>query len=126
MTAQFIAFLIAATLLTVTPGLDVALILRTAAVEGPRRAALAGLGIICGCLCWTAAAAFGLGALLAVSRTAYMILKLAGAAYLVWLGLQMLLRPRKAFTLGSGGWSDRGAFGRGAMSNLLNPKVGVF
>ena len=59
-----LAFSIAAALLTVTPGLDTALVLRTAAVEGPKRAALAGLGIITGCLVWGAAVALGLGVLL--------------------------------------------------------------
>ena len=54
------AFSLAAGLLTVTPGLDTALVLRTAATDGPRRAAQAGLGIVAGCLVWGAAAAFGL------------------------------------------------------------------
>jgi len=62
-----IAFVAAATLLTITPGLDTAMVLRTAAVEGPRTAVLAGFGIICGCLAWGAAVALGLGVLLAAS-----------------------------------------------------------
>ena len=54
-------FSVAAGLLTILPGLDTALVLRTAAVEGPRRAALAGLGITLGCLVWGTAVAVGLG-----------------------------------------------------------------
>lgn len=94
------AYVVAAGLLTLTPGLDTALILRTAAVEGPKRAALAAVGIIAGCLVWGAAVALGLGALLAASSLAFTALKWAGAAYLVWLGLNLILKPRASFDLG--------------------------
>jgi threonine/homoserine/homoserine lactone efflux protein len=123
-TESLIAFSIAAGLLTLTPGLDTALMLRTAAVEGPRRAALTGLGILSGCLVWGAAVAVGLGALLTASEMAFSLLKWAGAAYLVWMGAGMILKPRKQFDLTA---PSRGAgFGRGLFTNLLNPKVGVF
>jgi hypothetical protein len=69
-----LAFTLAAGLLTITPGIDTALVLRTAAVEGPRRAMLAALGICCGCLTWGLAASVGLGTLLAASQIAYKIL----------------------------------------------------
>ncbi len=131
-TSAILAFSLAAALLTITPGLDTALVLRTAAVEGPRQAMLAGCGIVAGVLAWGLAAAVGLGALLAVSETAYAALRLAGAAYLVWLGIGMIrsaLRPRAtpaeapaAKTAGAG----RAWFWRGLATNLLNPKVGVF
>ncbi len=61
LTTALIAYVAAAALLTITPGLDTAIVLRTAAVEGPRRAALAALGVICGCLVWGVAVALGLG-----------------------------------------------------------------
>lgn len=124
------AFCIAAGLLTIAPGLDTALVLRTAAAEGPRNAALAGLGIVLGCITWGAAVALGLGALLAASELAFTMLKWAGAAYLVWMGVNLILRPRSRFALelaekaaspSSGSW-----LGRGYLTNLLNPKVGVF
>src|SRR5262245_38373356 len=89
-TSALIAYCIAAGLLTVTPGIDTALVLRTAAVEGARRAVQAAAGIVCGCLVWGIAAALGVGALLAVSETAYTVLKTAGAIYLMWLGATML------------------------------------
>ena len=123
------AYLVAAGLLTVTPGLDTALILRTAAVEGSRRAALAAVGIISGCLIWGAAVALGLGALLAAAPLAFTVLKWAGCAYLVWLGLNLILRPRDRFEIASGAPSQEGDFTwmrRGLLTNLLNPKVGVF
>lgn len=124
-----VAFSLAAFLLTVTPGLDTALVLRTAAVEGPRRAALAGLGIIVGCLAWGAAVALGLGALFAASQLAFTVLKWAGAAYLVWLGLNLILRPRERFEVDGApavGASGLAWMRRGLLTNLLNPKVGVF
>ncbi len=119
------AFSLAAGLLTVTPGLDTALVLRTAATDGPRRAAQAGLGIVAGCLVWGAAAAFGLAAVLAASHALFMALKLLGAAYLVWTGIGLLVRPRRAFVI-DGPKSDQASFRRGLLTNLLNPKVGVF
>jgi threonine/homoserine/homoserine lactone efflux protein len=85
------AYMVAAGLLTITPGLDTALVLRTAAVEGPKRAVFAALGINFGCLVWGAAVALGLGALRAASTLAVNVLKWIGAAYLVWLGLNLLL-----------------------------------
>src|SRR5690348_9565355 len=125
-----IAFCIAAGLLTITPGLDTALVLRTAAAEGPRGAALAALGVVMGCLTWGAAAAFGLGALLAASKLAFDVLKWAGALYLVWLGLNLLLKPRSRFDLELAARAvssrHRSWLGRGYLTNLLNPKVGVF
>ena len=123
------AYVVAAGLLTLTPGLDTALILRTAAGEGPRRAGLAAVGIVSGCLVWGAAVALGLGALLAASSLAFTVLKWAGTAYLVWLGLGLILRPRDKFEVAAGGPSGGGDFTwlrRGLLTNLLNPKVGVF
>ena len=119
------AFSLAAALLTITPGLDTALVLRTAATDGPKRAAQAGLGIVAGCLVWGAAAAFGLAAVLAASHTVFLALKLVGAAYLVWTGIGLLVRPRKTFDM-EGEGTDRASFRRGLLTNLLNPKVGVF
>jgi threonine/homoserine/homoserine lactone efflux protein len=129
--AALAAYLVAATLLTLTPGLDTAMVLRTAAVEGPRRAALAALGVVCGCLAWGAAAALGLGALLAASQSAYTLLKWAGAAYLAWLGVGLILKPRSKIDLAAAAASTPPAAGsnwwlRGLLTNLLNPKVGVF
>jgi threonine/homoserine/homoserine lactone efflux protein len=125
-----IAFALAAGLLTLTPGLDTALVLRTAAVEGPKRAAFAGLGVVAGCLAWGGAVALGLGALIAASRLAFDLLRWAGAAYLVWLGIGLLLRPRDRFDVAAAGAAAAGDdlawMRRGLFTNLLNPKVGVF
>ena len=124
-----VAFLAAATILTITPGVDTAMVLRSATVEGRRSAVLASVGIGLGCLVWGAAVSLGLGALLHASELAYSIVKLAGAAYLLWLGVQLLLKPRAAMGEAPtqvAGRNAGDAFWRGLLTNLLNPKIGVF
>lgn len=122
-----LAFTFAALLLTLTPGLDTALILRTASAEGGKKALHAALGIDLGCFVWGAVVAFGLGALLAVSEVAYSLLKWCGAAYLFWLGIQLLLRPRTSFqTASDKGSASANWFLRGLLGNVLNPKMGIF
>lgn len=120
------AFCVAAALLTITPGLDTALVLRTAAAEGQRSAAQAALGVVMGCLTWGAAVALGLGALLAASELAFTVLKWTGALYLFWLGTNLILRPRSQFALEVGAETpspgNRGWLGRGYLTNLLNPR----
>ncbi len=125
--ALFLAFIAAATLLTITPGVDTAMVLRSAATDGPRSALFAGIGISIGCLIWAGAVSLGLGALLQASELAYTILKWAGAAYLAWIGLKMLLKPRTT-------WADQettsakgfAAMRAGFFTNITNPKIGVF
>jgi threonine/homoserine/homoserine lactone efflux protein len=74
-----------------------------------------------------AAVAFGLGALIAVSELAYSLLKYCGAAYLAWLGLNMLLRPRSSLSpLETDGMPKANWFLKGMMGNVLNPKIGIF
>ncbi len=128
-----LAFTLAAGLLTLTPGLDTALVLRTAAVEGARRAMFAGIGICCGCLLWAAVASVGLGALLAASQMGYRILQIAGAGYLIYLGVKLLIRRGQPGIDTSGDTESAEHnvsaprwFLRGLLTNLLNPKVGVF
>lgn len=132
-----VAFTAAAGLLTVTPGLDTALVLRTAAIEGPRRAMLTGAGICLGCLTWGLAASVGLGALLAISRFGYNALRVLGACYLMLLGARMLARSPPPFSAADGhgvprpdaassGEPGSRWFVRGFLTNILNPKVGVF
>jgi threonine/homoserine/homoserine lactone efflux protein len=131
-----LAFSAAAAVLTITPGLDTALVLRTAAVEGVARARWAAAGICTGCLVWGSATALGLTALLAVSRLAYQGLRIAGAFYLMYLGVQMWRRNGATRAdgavererAGRSNATDAGPrwFVRGLLTNLLNPKVGIF
>ena len=118
-------------LLTITPGVDTALVLRSAAVAGRTRAwgAIAGIG--CGTLSWGALTAVGVSALLAASQIAYTIVRLAGAAYLIYLGLRLLwsaIRGHVGTTAVTTGVADTFGAGwrQGLFTNLLNPKVGAF
>lgn len=125
--SSLIAFTLAAALLTVTPGLDTALVLRTAAAEGARRAFAAALGICLGCLAWGALVAVGLGILLEASELAYLALKWVGAAYLLYLGVRLLLLPRDENGAAATAAAARANWLlRGLLTNLLNPKVGAF
>ena len=122
-----LAFLVAATILTLTPGVDTAMVLRAATVSGRRAGAGAALGIALGCLVWGAAVSLGLGAVLRASALAYTIVKIAGAGYLLWLGAKLILNPRASLDASEGQAPPGGeAFRRGLVTNLLNPKVGVF
>jgi threonine/homoserine/homoserine lactone efflux protein len=124
-----LAFVGAASILTITPGLDTALVLRSAAAGGPRRAAHAAVGIALGCLMWGAAVSVGLGALLAASRLAYTIVRWAGAAYLLLVGFVLIAHPREGFDTrlcGPEGMSPSVFLKQGLLTNMLNPKVGVF
>ena len=130
-----LSFTLAAGLLTITPGLDTALVLRTAAVEGRKQAMLAGIGICSGCLLWGAAASFGLSALLAVSGFAYSVLRIVGAVYLGYLGIKLVIRAfgsTSSISPAEAVWAENRNrdsslwLKRGLLTNLLNPKVGVF
>jgi threonine/homoserine/homoserine lactone efflux protein len=127
------SFAIVVGLLTLTPGLDTALILRTSVLAGRRSAWGVVLGIQAGTLTWGVLAAAGISGLLAASQLAYELLRWAGAAYLVWMGARMLWQSRRSdqpepsAQLGRADGAGRLAdFRQGLLTNLLNPKVGVF
>ncbi len=132
-----LSFAFATGLLTITPGLDTALILRTATVKGSRPALWVGLGIALGCLIWCILAAFGLSAILSASRQVYDLVRLGGACYLIYLGLQLWQKagqadgliipsPQEITTQELAEQPIRQWFFQGLLTNLLNPKVGVF
>lgn len=130
-TETLAAYLVAATVFSVTPGLDTALVFRVNMAEGHRSALAAGLGICTGLLIWGAAVAVGVVGLIAASTVAYTVLKWVGALYLAWLGVKLILKPRDQALEGLEGLGSpsRGAAGwflKGLLSNFLNPKVGVF
>ena len=128
---ELAAFLGIAILVIVTPGQDTALTIRNALLGGSRGGVATALGIVSGIACWTVAASAGLAALLVASEPVFVALKLAGAAYLVFLGLQALLRAfRGEVHHVDGGDHTRlaplRAFQQGLLSNLGNPKIAVF
>ena len=108
-----------------------ALVTKNALLHGRRTALATAVGINVGILFWTTAAALGLAAVIAHSTTAFTVIKLAGALYLVYLGLQVLRasrrRPRmSAAPATRAPLNNRVAFRQGLVSNLLNPKIAVF
>ena len=129
--ANVLAFAAAAAVLVATPGLDTTVVLRQATVEGPKSAALAASGVVTGLLVWGISAAAGLSAVLLASRLAYTALTWAGAVYLVVVGIRMLLdrdlhRNPATSDLPPMGSDGVASFRRGLLTNLLNPKVGLF
>jgi RhtB (resistance to homoserine/threonine) family protein len=145
---QLLAFLVVAGLLTITPGADMALVMRHALGSGTRQAFFASLGICLGCLIWGTASALGVSVVFAQSPLAFAVLKYAGGAYLVYLGIRALraavgghgdasARDDAASTEDQRRGPSRSAkqrlgpsrsacFVQGLLTNLLNPKVAVF
>jgi threonine/homoserine/homoserine lactone efflux protein len=127
MLASLIAYTVAAALLTITPGADTLLVVRHAGGRGARAGFAAAFGVVAGTMVWGAVVALGVAALIVANPLLYEVLKWAGAFYLVWLGMQLLLptpvpregEPAPPSLLQS-------PFANGLLTNLLNPKVGVF
>ena len=133
MPAQILPFLAVVAVLTLTPGPDMALVLRNGVRGGARVAWWTGLGCCTGIAVYAAASAIGLAAILAASATAFLVVKLVGAAYLVYLGAMALWRSRKKSkpTVGdkvsapAASNSLGTAYRQGLVSNLLNPKIAL-
>ncbi|MEA2887437.1 MAG: hypothetical protein QOD11_1797 [Bradyrhizobium sp.] len=124
-------FILSGLLLNITPGPDTAYIVGRGVQMGWRGGAAAALGISAGCLVHVFAAAIGLSALLAASSVAFTAIKLLGAAYLLYIGIRMLLAHPTANddapTIGAADrLSLRQVFWQGALTNMLNPKVALF
>lgn len=128
-----LAFAVVAGLLTLVPGLDTALVLRSSLTRARPYAWATALGVATGAMVWGMAAAVGVSALLTASELAYGILTIAGAGYMLWLGASMIWKSFRNRPAGAveattpmapaspwQGWMV------GAGTNLLNPKVGVF
>jgi threonine/homoserine/homoserine lactone efflux protein len=123
------AFVAVSAIVIVTPGQDTALTIRNSLLGGRGTGLATALGVATGQAVWTVATSLGLAALIVASEPVFVALKLAGAAYLVYLGAQSLLaavrRQRRAHA-GSSSARPRVAFRQGALSNLGNPKMAVF
>ena len=123
----FLAFLAVGAVALLVPGPDTFVVMRTALADGARAGTWAAAGSATGNVVWGAASAVGVAALLAASGAAFSVLKLAGAAYLVFVGVQALRAAARGDSLAGDDAIDSGAaFRRGLMSDLLNVKVGLF
>jgi threonine/homoserine/homoserine lactone efflux protein len=126
---QLWLFVISGVLLNITPGPDTAYVVGRSVQMGWRGGAAAALGIGAGCFVHVFGAAIGLSALLMASSAAFTLIKWAGAAYLCFIGVTMMLsrqRPPAEDVFGSAAISLRQVFWQGAATNLLNPKVALF
>ncbi len=126
MDARFAAYIAVMALLILTPGPDTALVIRNALGSGARAATATAFGIGLGSLVWALASLLGIAVVLETSATAFTVVKLAGAAYLAYLGIRTLLaRRRSAEAASTARLDDRTAFQQGVLGNLLNPKAAV-
>ena len=129
---NFEAFLIAITILTLTPGLDTALVIRNTSRSGLKDGCTTSLGICCGLFVHALFSAIGISAILTQSSELFLMIKMIGATYLIWLGLSSLralmktngsvVLPEQAYQA----YSGKRAFREGFLSNVLNPKTAVF
>ena len=131
-TTHLLMFIAAGWLLNLTPGPDVLYIVTSALKSGVRAGIVAALGIVSGCFVHVLAAALGVGALLATSATAFTVLKWAGAAYLLWMGVRLLLARGGSSVVPVAAEAAASApdlwrvFRQGFLTNVLNPKVALF
>ncbi len=124
---QFLGFLTAAILITLSPGPDNMMVLGAGIAKGRARGIAFGLGCALGCLNHTLLAVIGVSALIAASPVAFTALKVVGGLYLIWMGLQAL-RSRGGAKVAAGvpDESARQLFFKGLVANAINPKVVLF
>lgn len=122
---DLVPFLLVSVLVIVTPGPDTAVVTKHVLVGGRRGGVFASLGVVTGLSVWTLAAAVGVAALLRASELGFLMLRIAGALYLAWLGIQ-LLRGHGTAAPDQAPAVARKAYRQGLLSNLGNPKIAVF
>lgn len=116
------AFVGIALVVICTPGPDTALIVRNTLFGGRANGVRTAGGVVTGLAIWTVAASAGVAAVIAASHVLFTTIRIAGAAYLVWLGIQTLRRRHGVATAHARG----GGYRQGLLSNLGNPKVAIF
>jgi RhtB (resistance to homoserine/threonine) family protein len=129
-THDLLLFILAGWLLNVTPGPDTALIVARSTQLGFKGGAMACAGVAAGIMVHILAAALGISALIAASATAFGIVKFLGAAYLIYIGIRMILTRRGSDTATAAGLKTplplAKVFQQGFVTNALNPKVALF
>ena len=123
----WLLFIVASLVLIVTPGQDMILVMSRSIAQGAGAGLATAAGVSVGLVGHTVLATLGLGALLRTSEWLFVALKLVGAAYLVWLGIQMLRTRGHELAVSAGAPRSLGRlFFDGALSNVSNPKIAVF
>jgi threonine/homoserine/homoserine lactone efflux protein len=123
--AQLVAFVGVAVVLTLTPGPDMALVLRNTVRGGRSSGFRTVAGIAVGLVLWASATALGIAAVLAASAAVFTMLKIAGGVYLVYLGVQALRSLRRGEDMVAAPKQSGSPFRQGLVTNLLNPKLAV-
>ncbi len=130
---HLLVFIGVAAIVIVIPGPDTAVVTKNVLIHGRRAGLGTSLGVSAGLSIWTIAAAVGIASLVRASEVAFTVLKLAGALYLVWLGVQALRAAGRQLDADDAsqpqrrtGMGARGGFRQGFLSDLANPKIGIF
>ena len=123
----WLVFIAASLVVIVAPGQDLVLVMSRGLGQGSAAGVTSAAGVSTGLLGHTALAALGLGALISASQTAFLILKIVGGCYLVYLGIRAILSARESLSFSqSSGTSLRKLFVQGALSNISNAKIVLF
>jgi threonine/homoserine/homoserine lactone efflux protein len=122
----FIIFLAAACILAITPGPGIFYVLARTLAGGTREGMLSSLGTFLGGLVHVVAAALGLSAILATSAAAFLVVKYAGAIYLIWIGIRMIRTRNATLDAAETPGTSLRAFHQGVLTELLNPKTALF
>ena len=125
---SFWLFALASLMLNLTPGNDMLYVITRSTSQGIKAGVVSSLGIMAGCMVHIIAAVVGLSAIIARSALAFNIVKYAGAAYLIYLGLRSLVNKKRSFEIKTDVpvLSHRNLFWQGVVTNVLNPKVALF
>jgi threonine/homoserine/homoserine lactone efflux protein len=124
--AAFLTFLIAAFALNIAPGPDMLYVIGRSVGQGRKAGIVSSLGVFVGCWIHILAAAFGIAALLRSSPVAFNVVRYAGAAYLIYLGIRTLAQKTNLVSQQLKAESLTSIFRQGAITNVLNPKVAMF
>ena len=129
MSGNLVSFSILAIVLVLIPGLDFTLVIRYATTQSKKSALAVALGINTGLLVWGAFASFGISSILLTSQVAFNVLRLMGICYMVAIGIGFIIQSfkiKEAFEVSTVEKGIFKTFYKGLLTNLLNPKAGVF
>lgn len=124
----FISYALTVIILVIVPGADTVMFIKALVSGGRRHALRLSLGVIAGCACWGGIVLFGIGDFIYSSKIGYNAIRLSGAGYLLYLAAKTWLEPIKnpMTAVQDNNTKESGWFLRGLISNMLNPKVGLF
>jgi threonine/homoserine/homoserine lactone efflux protein len=126
---NYLGFIIAAIILTLTPGVDTMYIITRSIAQGRKAGLISVVGIMSGCIIHVLCTAFGLSLILSTSAIAFTLVKFAGALYLIYLGIKIFFQKTNTFETSQSGYKAKDLktiYKQGVLTNVLNPKVALF